>query len=513
MTKRYCMCPNEHCFDRLPQCTECDEDGKPHKARRRLKQNADGTVTDIDDGQQFKPKKTKHGTRLVPQFKGRMDWKSAKGFAAMCLIISCLGAEGEYVLWDDATGTEMTEKEWRKRKFRNRSKPPVWHRVCGEVVTSTNIDNFKQGRSTGCSCNWSLLNHWRHRRTEVVAMGAERGFEVLTTEEEWVHECSGKGYCPKFKCLECKEDVTSTCIDSLQQGQRIGCRCNSTHANHWRHRRAEVVQWGEKRGFEVLTTEEEWINECSGENYCPKFKCFECDEEVTSTYITTLQRGRGIGCRCNWDLLNHWRHRHAEVVAMGEERGFEVLTTEEEWVDECSGGNYCPKFKCLKCEEVVTSTRINSLQQGGGIGCSCHNKTEAKLREWLQNKFPQARVTRQYPGPKLHGQTHFDFLLTFPDGFEVLIELDGPQHFWENHRFYTEEGCKRDLAKEEWALAKGMSVVRVLQEDVWEDRLDWQGWVSRSIDKARTVEEKVFTPDTPEYRSTNSVYVQLRPGS
>jgi len=564
----------------------CDEDGKPHKARRRLKQNPDGTVTDMDDGQQFKTKMTKSGARLVPHFKGSMDWKSAKGFAAMCLILSCLGADGEYVLWDEANGAPMTEEEWRRRKFGRRNKPPVRHSVCEDVVTSTCITNLQQGQGVGCSCNsnhtnhwrhrrpevvvmgaergfevltteeeWAdecdgnqycprfkcleckevvtstcianlqqggsigcscnsaQANHWRHRRPEVVAMGAERGFEVLTTEDEWVHECDGNQYCPNFKCLECKEVVTSTCISSLQRGLRIGCSCNSNQANHWRHRRSEVVAMGAERGFEVLTTEDEWVHECDGNQYCPNFKCLECKEVVTSTCIANLHKGGSIGCSCNSAQANHWRHRRPEVVVMGAERGFEVLTTEEEWVDECDGCYYCPKFKCLECKEVVTSTCISSLQRGQRIGCSCHNKTEGKLLEWLQHIFPQARITRQYPGPKLKRETYFDFLLTFPDGFEVLVELDGMQHFWANHRFYTEEGCERDLAKEEWALAKGMSVVRVLQEDVWEDRYGWQDWLTKSIDKARTVDAKVFTPDTPEYRSTDSVYVQLRQGS
>ena len=210
-------------------------------------------------------------------------------------------------------------------------------------------------------------------------------------------------------------------------------------------------------------------------------------------------------------MARHWRHRRAEVVAMGEERGFEVLTTEEEWMDECGGNCYCPKLKCLECKEEVTSTAVVSLYSGQGIGCSCHNKTERKLREWLQHKFPQARVTRQYPGPTLHGQTHFDFLLTFPDSFDVLIELDGPQHFWEKHRFYTEEGCDRDLTKERWALGKGMSVVRVLQEDVWKDRFGWDQHILQSVENSRSQRPRVFTIDAPEYRSTESVYVRLRP--
>ena len=197
---------------------------------------------------------------------------------------------------------------------------------------------------------------------------------------------------------------------------------------------------------------------------------------------------------------------------MGEERGFEVVTTEEEWTEECGGCYYCPKFQCVKCKQEVTSTCLYSLQQGQSIGCSCLNKTEGKLREWLEKKYPEATVSTQYRGPTTAhgGQTHFDFHLSFPDGFEALVELDGAQHFWEDHRYYTHEGCERDLAKEEWAVGRGLSVVRVLQADVWDDRYGWQEWASRSIEAGRFGEARVLTPDAPEYRSTESAYVRLR---
>ena len=36
-----------------------------------------------------------------------------------------------------------------------------------------------------------------------------------------------------------------------------------------------------------------------------------------------------------------------------------------------------------------------------------------------------------------------------------------------DHIFYKEEGCKRDFDKEEWAIKRGLCVVRVLQEDIY----------------------------------------------
>jgi len=263
------------------------------------------------------------------------------------------------------------------------------------------------------------------------------------------------------------------------------------------------------------TTEEEWATECDGQKYRPKLRCVECGEVVTSTSITSLQSGQGIGCRCHSTMANHWRHRRPEVVAWGERDRFEVETTEEEWAAECDGCNYCPKLRCLECGVPVTSTSIDSLQRGQGIGCRCKHKTEAKLGAWLEQTFPAATVKTQYRGPTTAGtwrQTRFDFHLTL-DGFEVLLELDGPQHFWRGHKFYTDEGCERDLLKERWAVARGLSVVRVLQEDVWGEKHGWHGWLTKSVADARTGEARPITPDALEYRTTNSAYVQLRASS
>ena len=436
---RCCRHDDGRCLDGDAPCSECDTEGYPLDARRRLKRTADDMVEDVDDGQRFRVKWTKTGLeRLVPVF-GRVKWNTDQGFTVIQTLLSCLGAEGEYLLWDKVNGAEMDVSTWMKQGYGAHSKVPVRHSVCKEVVTSACINNLQQGLGVGCTCNSTQANHWRHRRSEVVELGTARNFEVVTSEEEWLETCNGKDYCPTLRCTVCKEVVTSTCINSLRQGQGVGCTCNSNHANHWRHRRSEVVE-------------------------------------------------------------------------LGTTRNFEVVTSEEEWLETCNGKDYRPLLRCTVCKEVVTSTCINKLQQGNGIGCNgCRNKTEGILLKWLQTRLPSLSISTQHRGPKSKcgGQTHFDFLLTFSDGFRVLLELDGAHHFWVQHN-YTDDGCERDLLKETWALQQGLCVIRVLQEDVWNDRLDWQGWLLRSIEAARECgDARVFTPDAPEYRSSESAYVKL----
>jgi very-short-patch-repair endonuclease len=136
------------------------------------------------------------------------------------------------------------------------------------------------------------------------------------------------------------------------------------------------------------------------------------------------------------------------------------------------------------------------------------------LLHFLKESFDGATIIHgTFRGPKTEfgGQTHFDFHVTFSDGFEIIIELDGDQHFWRHNCFFSAEGCLRDLKKEIWANNNGLSVVRLLQTEVYSNKGDWKTLLRYNIDAARNNNKAlVFTTSSPEYRSSESAYVQLR---
>jgi hypothetical protein len=633
MPKRYCKCPNDHCFDRAIQCGSCDPEdldpeGYPSKARRRLtNEDADGMVVDIDTKQKFKVKKVKGGKRLLPQFKGPVDWKSAKGFAAMCLILSCLGAEGEYVLWDENTNAEMSEKEWRRRRYISTSKPPVrhptglitrhsvistlargegiritwkdrysefksmlstehelevdeptWqqrcndkfippvkHRLCNTINTSTTIGSFVQGSKWGCFCS----GRGKTRMTD------PQFYTALTSKEV----CNRLGWYQKFhgpqaklsfpsrdefvstvlsypesnrtvhnvkilvKCQVCTASQKAS-LHSLQGNHGISCICDKMSYSDPQyydlihdkrvcqtlsmfaalHQEEKTIVLPSRTTFyEAISTQSE---KASAFISIPDVKCSWCGC-ISDALLANLRQNQGIACFCSgrmsvmcslyYDCMCNAElclklgvfaafHRYEPKISLPSRAVFYDAVRE--------GGAHAkiPGLYCTVCNEVVDTTSLFSLHNNQGIRCGCQNKTEVKIYKWLENEFATAVICKQYRGPKTDrgGHTHFDFHLSFLDGFEVLIELDGPQHFWCNKRWFDYEGCQRDLIKEKWAVAKGISVVRVLQEDVWEDKLGWQGWLTKSIENARTGEASIFTPDAPEYQAANSAYVQLR---
>ena len=66
----------------------------------------------------------------------------------------------------------------------------------------------------------------------------------------------------------------------------------------------------------------------------------------------------------------------------------------------------------------------------------------------------------------------FDFVI---EALKVIIELDGPQHFKQVRNWMNpSKAYLRDRYKEYVAKQNGYTVIRILQEDAWEDRIEWK---------------------------------------
>jgi very-short-patch-repair endonuclease len=75
----------------------------------------------------------------------------------------------------------------------------------------------------------------------------------------------------------------------------------------------------------------------------------------------------------------------------------------------------------------------------------------------------------------------FDFCI--PE-FKIIIELDGRQHFTQVSNWASpEETFKTDLFKEKCANDNGYSVIRILQEDVFNDTYDWKKELYETIEE------------------------------
>lgn len=109
-----------------------------------------------------------------------------------------------------------------------------------------------------------------------------------------------------------------------------------------------------------------------------------------------------------------------------------------------------------------------------GRGCPlCINKTQQKLLLWLIKyyevvpEFKQAWCVRKSTGRALR----FDFLIK---ELNIIIELDGGQHFKQVHNWLSpEQQIRIDAYKMQQANKNGYTVIRLLQSDVYRNPITW----------------------------------------
>lgn len=130
-------------------------------------------------------------------------------------------------------------------------------------------------------------------------------------------------------------------------------------------------------------------------------------------------------------------------------------------------------FTCDICTHEF-STSPHSIQNMNSWCPRCVRKTEVKLYNWLLAKFPDTISQAQFDwctNPSTNRKLPYDFYIP---SIKCIIELDGPQHFIQISNWSDPESQKeRDLYKMQLALDRGYAIIRILQEDVFRDRNNW----------------------------------------
>ena len=146
------------------------------------------------------------------------------------------------------------------------------------------------------------------------------------------------------------------------------------------------------------------------------------------------------------------------------------------------------KIKCPHHDKLFNQTPHNHLS---GSGCGiCKNKTEKKLYEELTKYY---NIYHGSPfewcvNNKTSRKLPFDFLL---EDYKLIIELDGLQHFKQIMNWQPfEETHSRDIYKMQCANENNYSIIRLLQEDVWNDKYEWLNELKSNIEKIKK-EKKV----------------------
>ena len=117
----------------------------------------------------------------------------------------------------------------------------------------------------------------------------------------------------------------------------------------------------------------------------------------------------------------------------------------------------------------------------------CKNKTEKILFEFLIVNY-QSTIHQYKPDWCKNKETnrHLPFDIFIPL-LKIIVEIDGYQHFGFVSLFKNNvnENQNRDVYKSLLALKNGISVIRIVQQDVWENKIDWKKLLIDEIEKIK----------------------------
>jgi len=221
----------------------------------------------------------------------------------------------------------------------------------------------------------------------------------------------------------------------------------------------------------------QWCPYCGNRKLCIDNDCTLCFNKSFSIH----------------EKSRYWHPTKNNII--NEETGKIIKITPRQ-VFKNSNNKYC--FTCPDCNHDF-NTQLNNVTNGHWCP-TCKNKTEKKLYEFLLTIYPE--VKHQFrpdwcKNPKTGRHLPFDFVIQI---LKIIIELDGAQHFKQVRNWKSpEEQQSRDLYKMKKSNENGYTVIRLLQEDVWNDTNNWQEELTKMLNKKYSKPECVFISDGNEY--------------
>lgn len=162
-------------------------------------------------------------------------------------------------------------------------------------------------------------------------------------------------------------------------------------------------------------------------------------------------------------------------------------------------------FNCDKCKNEFESVVKNITRNN--IWCPyCILKTEKILLDFLRDIY-QNIITQFSPtwskNKKTNKNLRFDFLLT---DLKLIIELDGPQHFIQISNWKSpEETQKIDVYKMKKAMENEYSIIRILQEDILSNKINWKQILINCI-KPRLYPSVIYINSNDEYKNHKKLF-------
>lgn len=146
-------------------------------------------------------------------------------------------------------------------------------------------------------------------------------------------------------------------------------------------------------------------------------------------------------------------------------------------------------FLCEKCN-LTFQARISDVTYSQRWCPYCKKKTEGKVLQMLQQYIKFIKPNKSFlwcRNNETNRPLPFDIFIIHPlTGHNIIIEIDGKQHF-EEVSFFKKHNVEmrqnRDKYKMHQAVKRGYKFIRILQEPIWKDQVDWETILLEAIEE------------------------------
>ena len=142
------------------------------------------------------------------------------------------------------------------------------------------------------------------------------------------------------------------------------------------------------------------------------------------------------------------------------------------------------KFAFICENDHHIEIRLGNITHGGKWCGFCFRKTEEKLHTYLLEFYSDIKPHAKFDwciNPKSGRNLIYDFYIP---SLNLILEIDGPQHFSVVSNWGSpEQVLVRDVYKMKMAIDNNISIVRILQTDIWMDKNDWKTQLSKHLVK------------------------------
>tara|TARA_B110000902_G_scaffold61730_1_gene72930 strand:+ start:120 stop:1730 length:1611 start_codon:yes stop_codon:yes gene_type:complete len=399
---------------------------------------------------------------------------------------------------------------------------------------STTIDNIRgRGDEVGCGCDRRAVLDSQYRsdagkqKVDDLVANSRFGWKNHDNRHDGIDNEMSRLL---LICSVCGVDVSPT-INKLRQ-DKVGCGCDRRKMLDSDH-----ASISKRQELDALVSESrfDWVDypgrhtEAANASSRMNLVCNLCNESATPSIHHFRQHPVGCGCRLLKYGSPSGKKRVDELVNQSRFR----WATEPNGRDDIETSSSHIRLLCSKCGEETTPS-IAKLARDC-VGCGCRNSTEMRVLDYIRTvcseMFPMRRIRavlhhrdkllRGVGGRPLELDIIMEELHDTYTSPLLFVEVDGGHHFNPNFR-YRPSGLssleshtfEHDVLKENFALVKLSSMVRLEQRSVEHGRVQWKQWIRCKIAAAVNgdLPNQVYRLSSGnQYRS--GVYASMRQGT